>query len=108
MATRRRRCLKCKVDISERHHNCVRCEECQKEYRRWISNYCSNKRRVTTLGTRDIKPHRNKDFTKEHQIISQELRRLGLRPGKKSGQRGLDKQGAELYKKYVLNEKVNK
>lgn len=103
-----RRCLRCKVDISERHHNCVRCEECQKEYRRWVNLYCVRKRDTNLIGTRDMKPWGYTNFATEHEVILQELRHLGLRPGKKGKQSAADKQGAAMYEKYVLNKKVNK
>ena len=85
MGTSNRRCI-CGADISDRQPQCVRCEECQKEYRLFISARNKQKRREnkaahrdTDLGTTDFNAHRKEDFEEEATAIKKELKKLGLR-----------------------------
>lgn len=82
-------CIVCGTYIGDRRINCVRCRECQKEYRnkscgKIFLDKVMDKRKnsesgiLTKLGTTDFDAHRKKDFDQEKRAIKKEMRKLGL------------------------------
>jgi len=83
-----RYCIDCHTPIWYRHHNCLRCEDCQTRYRQSLNKKSMRRRRTRLirecgdkdgLGTGNLGPHRCVDFGRERCIICKELRRLGLK-----------------------------
>jgi len=83
-----RTCKRCGTCIDHLHHNCIRCTNCQKDYRRITiaaavrkHRKCRGKKWFYThkLGTSDLGEHRRDSFSEEHEIIKKELKRIGLR-----------------------------
>lgn len=73
-------CLDCKCDISNKRIDAKRCNICyikRKNERRYLKHRLKllYKR---SLGTGELKEHRNNNFNTEHKLIQKEKKRLGL------------------------------
>lgn len=79
MATNRL-CLDCKCDISSLRKDALRCKCCSKRLRN--KRYYEKKRVYLSykksLGTGELKEHRNEDFDKEYRLIQKEKKKLRL------------------------------
>ena len=83
-----KKCPICGKTFEKKHNRQVYCsKECSKEAKRrqdtkhrlkWVNK---NKERLyqTQLGTRTIGPHRNTDDEREHEIVRNEIERIGLK-----------------------------
>lgn len=85
---KKRICKDCGADITFMHFNCVRCETCQFYYEKnkrrkaaleWKKRKFGEHKKMTKLGTTDFSAHANPDFDQEARLISNELKKLGLR-----------------------------